>query len=113
LQKLRLIHLQQTESGYQFIDAHPLIREHFAQLLKGGEAWREGHRRIYEYLRDTTNEGDKPSLKELLPLYQAVAHGCHAGMQQEACVGIYEARILKTNEHYSWRKLGMFGSDLG
>jgi len=50
--------------------------------LKGGDAWREGHRRLYKYLVETAQEGDKPTLEDLQPLYQAVAHGCQAGLQQ-------------------------------
>ena len=42
-----------------------------------------------------------------------MAHGCQAGLQQEACEKVYYARITKGNEHYSWKKLGSFGSDLG
>jgi tetratricopeptide (TPR) repeat protein len=112
LEKLRLIHTQQNEAGNRFVDAHPLIREHFAQVLKGGDAWREGHKRLYEHLCATTNEGNEPTLEDLQPLYRAVAHGCHAGLQQEACDAVYFARILRRNEEYSWRKLGLFGSDL-
>ena len=34
-------------------------------------------------------------------------------MQQEACDKVYYARIRRGNEHYSVKKLGAFGSDLG
>ena len=101
------------------IDSHPLIREYFARQLRGpdpnktSEVWRAAHRRLYEHLCETTNEGDQPTLEELQPLYQAVAHGCHAGMVCEADEDVYYARIKRTNEHYSSKKLGAFGSDLG
>jgi hypothetical protein len=52
----------------------------------------------------------------LQPLYQAVAHGCLAGLQQEACVKVYRDRILRgtgSDGFYSTSKLGAFGSDLG
>ena len=42
-----------------------------------------------------------------------MAHGCQAGLQQEACDKVYFARILRGKEHYTWQKLGAFGSDLG
>ncbi|PYS21761.1 MAG: hypothetical protein DMF72_16120 [Acidobacteria bacterium] len=113
LQRLRLIHLPQTESGKQFVDAHPLIREHFAQLLKGTDAWREGHRRIYKHLCETTPDKEEPTLEDLQPLYQAVAHGCHAGLYQEVLYDVYYTRILRKAQHYTWRKLGAYGSDLG
>ena len=39
-------------------------------------------------LRD--HEGQpQPTLEDLQPLYQAVAHGCQAGLQQEACDKVY------------------------
>jgi hypothetical protein len=38
LETLRLIHVRQSESGQRFVDAHPLIREHFAAELKEGSA---------------------------------------------------------------------------
>jgi tetratricopeptide (TPR) repeat protein len=114
LKKLRLIHVEQSRSGKLFVDAHPLIREHFAQLLKGGEAWREGHRRIYEHLCATTSDRKpNPVLEDLQPLYQAVAHGCQAGLQQEAYTDVYFQRIDRENEAYAIDKLGAFGSDLG
>jgi hypothetical protein len=112
LGSLRLIHVTQNQSGKQFVDAHPLIREHFAQLLKNSETWRAGHKRLYEYLCDTTREGDEPTLEDLQPLYQAVAHGCQAGLQQEACDDVYFARICR-EQFYSAKKLGAFDSDLG
>jgi len=97
------------------IDAHPLIREYFAKQLreKKSESWRAAHRRLYEHLCATTKEGDQPTLEDLQPLYQAVAHGCHAGMQQEARDEVYVKRILRSGEFYTKRKLGAFGSDLG
>lgn len=96
------------------LDAHPLLREYFAKQLREQhtEAWRAAHRRVYEHLC-TTNEGEEPSLADLQPLYQAVAHGCLAGMQQEVCVEVYYNRITKSEETYAVKKLGAFGSDLG
>jgi hypothetical protein len=113
LEKLRLIHVQENESGDRWVDTHPLIREHFAELLKGSDAWREGHRRLYEHLCATTKEGDQPMLEDLQPLYQAVAQGCQAGLQQEVAEKVYHARILRKDEQYSFHKLGVFASDLG
>jgi tetratricopeptide (TPR) repeat protein len=42
-----------------------------------------------------------------------VAHGCQAGLQQQACDKVYFARILRGQENYSTFKLGALGSDLG
>ncbi len=97
------------------LDSHPLIREYFAVRLKAKhrKAWQAGHKRLYEYLCASTKEGDLPTLEDLEPLYQAVAHGCQARMQAETFADVYLARLLKREAHYSWRKLGAYGSDLG
>ncbi|TXT41113.1 MAG: WD repeat-containing protein [Comamonadaceae bacterium] len=113
LEKLRLVQVQDDGAGQATVDAHPLIREHFAAQLQGGEAWRAGHQRLFEHLCASTKEGDSPTLQDLLPLYQAVAHGCLAGLQQRACDEVYYARICRGGEAYSTRKLGAFSSDLG
>ena len=42
-----------------------------------------------------------------------MAHGCQAGLQQDACVEVYYARINRGQEFYGTHKLGAFGSDLG
>lgn len=101
------------------LDAHPLIREYFAKWLREDkpEVWRAAHRRLYEHLCGTTSDTKpKPTLEDLQPLYQAVAHGCHAGLQQQTLDDVYLARILHgtdANGFYSTTKLGAFGSDLG
>src|SRR4051794_6765745 len=97
------------------LDAHPLLREYFGQRLREAqpEAWRAAHRRIFEHLCATTEDKPDATLEDLQPLYQAVAHGCHAGVQQDACDNVYFARILREKEHYTWHNLGAFGSELG
>ncbi len=96
------------------LDAHPLIREYFARQLREHlpEAWRTANGRLFEHLRDSS-EKFPDTLEGLQPLYQAVAHGCHAGRQQEACDDVYFDRILRRQEFYSTRKLGAIGADLG
>ncbi|HAB17728.1 MAG TPA: toll/interleukin-1 receptor domain-containing protein [Verrucomicrobiota bacterium] len=99
------------------LDTHPHIREYFAKELreKSPDAWRAAHRRLYEHLCATTKEGNQPTLEDLQPLYQAVAHGCHGGLQQEALYDVLETRIWRGagfSGFYSAKKLGAFGSDL-
>lgn len=110
------------------LDAHPLLREYFAQRLKDeGEmmkakadssliphpsAFRAAHRRLYEHLCATTKEGDQPTLEDLQPLYQAVTHGCQGGLHQEVCDEVYIARIIRGRQFYSTKKLGAFGADI-
>jgi tetratricopeptide (TPR) repeat protein len=111
LEEVNLLAVQADGS----LDAHPLLREYFAQRLRSQqpEAWRAAHRRLYEHLCATTKEGNQPTLEDLQPLYQAVAHGCQAGLQQEACEKVYRDRLQRRNEAYSMKKLGALGSDLG
>lgn len=99
------------------IDAHPLVREYLAETLKSRQpaAWQEGHRRLYAQL--TASAPHRPEgLSALQPLYQAISHGCQAGLWQEACDEVYKDRILRgarnTDGFYSIHKLGAFGADL-
>ena len=68
-------------SDPEALDAHPLVREWFGERLRqtNEAAWKEAHSRLYVRLRDTTCEGNTPTLADLAPLYHAVAHGCRAG----------------------------------
>ncbi len=98
------------------LDAHPHLREYFARQLRTHQpdAWRAAHRLIYEHLCATTKEGAQPTLEDLQPLYQAIAHGCQARLHQEAAQSVYLGRImLGDRAFYSMRKLGAMGSDLG
>jgi tetratricopeptide (TPR) repeat protein len=95
------------------LDAHPLVRAYFADELESLHpgAWQEGNRRLYEHLCQTAP--DLPdTLEAMQPLYAAVVHGCRAGYQQEAMDEVYWRRILQGEEHFSWHKLGAFGSEL-
>ncbi len=119
LEVAKLITVNRDDAGsLRSVDAHPLLREYFAKQLrtKQPEAWRAAHRRVFEHLCATTKEGDQPTLEDLQPLYQAVAHGCQAGMQEEARAKVYRDRILRgtgSDGFYSTKKLGAFGADLG
>jgi cellulose biosynthesis protein BcsQ len=119
LQESGLISIQTGQSAVRnsqpTVDAHPLIREYFAKQLRENnpDAWRLAHRRLYEYLSDNTKDKPEPTLEDLQPLYQAVAHGCQAGLEREACDMVYYARILRRDEYYSTTRLGAMGSDLG
>lgn len=97
------------------LDAHPLLREYFSRQLRAQQpnAWRAAHRRLYEYLCAATHEGSQSTLEDLQPLYQAVIHGCQAGLQLKACYEIYFGRILQHHNYYSSRKLGAMASNLG
>lgn len=115
LEAAKLLTVNRDASGALIsLDAHPHLREYFARQLREQQrdAWRRAHRRLYEHLCATTKEGDEPTLEDLQPLYQAVAHGCKGDLHEEVCNETYVARILKKMRFYSWKKLGAFGSDL-
>jgi TIR domain len=99
------------------IDAHPLLRESFAEQVRTHfpAAWQAGHRRLFEVLC-TTTEHQPDTLPGLQPLYQAVAHGCLAGLHERARADVYRDRILRgtgDGGNYSTFKLGAIGADLG
>ncbi|MEE8583939.1 MAG: hypothetical protein V3T83_03710, partial [Acidobacteriota bacterium] len=112
LRRLRLLAESPPEDP-DGMDAHPLLREYLSEQLKQHHpnACREGHRRLYQHLKESAKELPD-TLEEMMPLYQAVAHGCRAGLYQEAFREVYRARILKEEEFFSLHKLGAFGADL-
>jgi tetratricopeptide (TPR) repeat protein len=81
-------------------------------------AWKAAHGRLYEFLRDTTHEGSSPKLEDLAPLYQAIAHGCHAGRFKDALEEVFALRICRdqvtgtTVMPYASYELGALGTDL-
>jgi hypothetical protein len=101
------------EAEPEALDCHPLLREYFGERLRaeGPAAWREGHRRLYEYYKAAAPELPD-TLEEMTPLFAAVSHGCAAGLHQAALDEVYWRRIRRGNEYFSVRKLGAFGADL-
>ena len=99
------------------LESHPLVREYFAARLRSEhpDAWQEGHRRLCEHLRGSVPYWPE-GFEGLQPLYQAVSHGCQAGLHEEACDGVYRDRIQRgtgSGGFYSTKKLGAVGADLG
>ncbi|MEM6455518.1 MAG: tetratricopeptide repeat protein [Acidobacteriota bacterium] len=95
------------------LDAHPLVRTHAAARLESTRpaVWRAGNVRLYKHLTQTAEH--RPNTVEgLMPLYQAVVHGCRAGRVQDAYDAVYRERIHRGGEVYSIHKLGLFGSEL-
>jgi hypothetical protein len=95
------------------VDTHPLVRTYFSRRLEVAhlEAWQEGNRRLYEYLRAAAP--DLPdTIEEMLPLYTAVLHGCRAGRHEESLNEVYIRRIERGKKHYSTKTLGALGAEL-
>ena len=112
-----LISLDRAGGRISQVDSHPLVRAYFASRLRDahGMAWTKGHRRLYEHLCETT-EHRPDTLDGLQPLYQALVHGCQAGLHEQACANVYHDRILRGVDRdgfYSSRKLGAIGAELG
>jgi hypothetical protein len=99
------------------LDAHPLVREHFARRHRESapEACRAAHGRLYEDLRDSVPYWPE-GVDGLQPLHQAVVHGCQAGRAAETLNQVYDDRILRGTSgpyaFYSTRILGLTGADL-
>ena len=96
------------------LDCHPLIRAYFARQLQNSapDAWRAAHSKLYDYYKNLPSKHQPDSLEEMQPLFRAVAHGCAAGLHQQALDEVYLPRIQRFNEYYLWRKLGNFSDDL-
>jgi len=95
------------------VDAHPRVRAYFEERLREENpvGWKEAHSRIFDRLRTDTMRLPG-TLREMEPLFQAVAHGCRAGRHQQALDDVYVRRIQRGNELFSTAKLGAIGSDL-
>ena len=96
------------------LDAHPLVREHFGERLRDAyeNAWKAGHGRLYEHLKDVPKKHQPDTLVEMAPLFQAIQHGCQAERYQTVYDDIYQAR-LNRGWNYVVKGLGAHGSALG
>ena len=95
-------------------DTHPIIRAYFGQKFKENypEAFKQAHLVLFDYYQKLPEKELPDTLEEMLPLYRAVVHGCLAGENQHALHEVYNKRIRRGTEHYSWHKLGAYGQDL-
>lgn len=113
--RLRRAGLVEAENGTDpgGVDAHPLVREHFGEVLRKENegAWREGNRRLYEWYASSTKELPDTA-EEMAPLYVAVLHGCRAGRHQEVLDQVYRRRIQRFDQYYSGKTLGTIGAEL-
>jgi len=117
LVNLRTAQLLARENPHKryVLDCHPLVREHFGERLreKNPDGWRECHRRLYHYFKELPGKELPDTLPEMEPLFAAIAHGCRAGLYQEALYDEYYKRIQRDGEkNYCCKQLGAFGADL-
>lgn len=103
--RLRKAHLlAHTDSAnLHALDAHPLIREHFAIQLDEhyAGAASEAHRRLYEHLKQSAPKMPD-NLNDMMPLYHAVAHGC-AGAECQGAWSVYWERMAQKNWAFTSR----------
>lgn len=117
LKTLRRKGLLYPESSHApgIVDCHPLIREHFAEVLQTAypDLWKAAHSQLYEYYKSLPSKELPDTLEEMEPLFLSVAHGCKAGRQQEALYEVYYTRIQRGGRtNYCCIQLGAFGADL-
>jgi nucleoside phosphorylase len=105
--------LARNEGDDERLDAHPLVREHFGEELRKAqpEAWKEGHRRLYEHLKGKAKEYPD-TVEEMAPLYAAVVHGCLAGKSQEALRNVWWKRIDRGKGGFNSMRLGAIDSEI-
>ena len=96
------------------LDCHPLIRAYFAYRLKGQslDAWQAAHTKLYGYYKNLPSKEQPDTLEEMQPLFRAVAHGCAAGLHQQALDEVYYPRIQRSGKDYLVHQLGAFSDDL-
>ena len=107
-------HLLAQHEGGNDLDCHPLIREYFGKQLQTQhpDAWQQAHARLYEYYKALPEKEFPDTLEEMQPLFSAVAHGCAAGLHQQALDEVYWPRISRKGENFLQSKLGAFSDDL-
>lgn len=135
---LRKIHLlaRRSPDNPQGLDAHPMIREYFGDQLRKSkiEAYREGHRRLYKYHKNSVVERCRPRAdltgrdaadkagerdsntpeamvhilkpKDFRQLLVAVSHACKADRHREALHEIYKPLIIQNHRSFHERLFG-------
>lgn len=107
----RLLSTHQGRSN--ILDCHPLIREYFGSQLKGSQptAWKQAHKKLYEYYKNIPKTYPD-TLDEMQPLFNAISHGCAAGLHHRAITEVYFSRIQRKEEFFNMKTLGAFGDDI-
>lgn len=106
--------LSEHEGCKEVLDCHPLIREYFGKQLQTQHptAWQQAHAKLYDYYKVLPKKVFPDTLEEMQPLFSAVAHGCAAGLHQQALEEVYWPRIRREDEAYIVKKIGAFSDDL-
>jgi tetratricopeptide (TPR) repeat protein len=103
---------EEDERAPGYVDVHPLLREYFGQQLRQSsiEEWKDANNRMAGFFfKNSPFQPD--SLSEMLPLFEAVAHGCRAGVPVRAFNQYYK-RIERERAEYQIYTLGAHGLTL-
>ena len=111
LKRLREARLILTADHSADLDCHPLIREHFAEVMRetAPDTFREDHSRLCDYYCKQAPQLPD-TLADMTPLFYAVYHGCQSDRQQETLDNVYYARILRKDTAYLLHNLGAFST---
>lgn len=94
------------------LDAHPLIREYFAERLRALPATgpAEAHRRLYAYcLAQAQGAPRENTIEAIEPYLAAITHACGAGLFLEAFT-LFVDHVSRGAERFASRTLGAHGS---
>ncbi len=96
------------------LDCHPLLREYLGQQLRESQpdAWTQAHALLFKYYNALPEKELPDTLEEMQPLFNAVAHGCAAGLHQQALHEVFNPRIRRKNQNYLIRQLNAISDDL-
>ena len=95
VERLRDVKLlaQKDRHDPESLDVHRLVREHFREGLRAepSDAWRAGNSRLFEHLQQRSSQYPN-TLEQMVPLLEAIVHGCEAGRHQEA-LDLHHVRV--------------------
>lgn len=102
---------EQDANSPATIDCHPLIREHFSEVLQNNHAkvWKKAHERLFKFFRPKTRQLPK-TVEAMAPYYQAITHACFAGRYREAFDQVYMPYI-RQRATYNTDTLRAFDDD--
>jgi nucleoside phosphorylase/tetratricopeptide (TPR) repeat protein len=92
----------------ELLDTHPLIREHFARTLRreDPQAWARAHAGLALTLDRSVAATRPTTVREMLTLYRAIAHGCRAGEYGWSWT-VFADRVQQDDRFTSTGKLGL------
>ncbi|MBJ6610688.1 MAG: hypothetical protein JG718_10045 [Candidatus Thiothrix moscowensis] len=97
----------------EWLNLHPLVRDFFRSEFeqRHGGIKNRIHRELYAYYKALPDKEFPDTLEEMQPLFSAVAHGCAAGLHQQALEEVFWSRISRKGD-YVVSKLGAFSDAL-